>query len=62
MLQSHNLFGVGQVSWDSDDLIQCKQALLIIANANLSRQLIESLDFGSLDVQAVLDEAGYLQY
>ncbi len=45
------------VTWDTEDLVSCKQAVRILffhKGAEVSE--LFSLDFGNLDVEGVLDE------
>ena len=50
------------LSWDSQDLIACKNAVRIIADL-YGLEEVSALDaeyaFGNLDVEAVLGELGY---
>lgn len=44
------------VAWDASDLISCKQAVLILAREGVCDEVLLSLNFGNLDVAAVLEE------
>jgi hypothetical protein len=44
------------ISWNKEDLISSKQALLILLKEGISEEEIHTLDFGSLDVDAIIDE------
>lgn len=44
------------ISWDSQDLIACKQAFLIMIQDGWSLEDLKQLDFGNLDCDAVYDE------
>jgi hypothetical protein len=46
------------VSWDASDLISCKQAVGILAGMGVGEEELLTLDFGSLDVLGVIEEAG----
>lgn len=42
--------------WDSSDLIQCKNTLSSLLIEGHDESVIRGLDFGSLDVDGVIDE------
>lgn len=44
------------ITWNSEDLLSSKQALLILLNEGVSYETISDLNFGSLDVSSVIDE------
>ena len=44
------------VYWDTNDLLQCKQAYKILRNMGYSYEDLSDLDFGSLDVISVEEE------
>ena len=44
------------VYWDPTDLIGCKNAVRILFNSGVAISKLLTLNFGSLDVEAVLDE------
>lgn len=44
------------VSWDTSDLISCKQAVEILTRMGVGEEELLSLDFGGLDVSEVLEE------
>ena len=41
--------------WDTDDLLQCKNTVIAMIIAEISEDIIFSLDFGNLDVADVID-------
>jgi hypothetical protein len=43
-------------SWDTTDLIQCKNTLSSLLIEGHDESVIRGLDFGSLDVDGVIDE------
>lgn len=46
----------GGVDWTPSSLLSCKQAFLILYKEGHSYEELSSLDFGNLDLTAVLDE------
>lgn len=44
------------VSWDTSDLISCKQAVEILTRMGVVEEELLTLDFGGLDVPEVLEE------
>lgn len=45
------------VTWDTEDLISCKQAVCILYFCKgLSEDDLYKLNFGNLDIEGVLDE------
>ena len=44
------------VSWDTSDLISCKQAAEILTRMGVGEEELMDQDFGGLDVSAVLEE------
>lgn len=46
------------VSWDTEDLIECKQAFIILYyREKVSMDIIDTLDFGNLDTDSVITES-----
>lgn len=44
------------VSWDTSDLVSCKQAVEILAGMGVGEEELLTLDFGGLDVSGVIEE------
>ena len=44
------------VYWDTEDLIGCKQALSILLNKGIALETLRALNFGALNVEAVIEE------
>lgn len=44
------------VSWDTSDLISCKQAVEILTRIGVGEEELLTLDFGGLDVSEVVEE------
>lgn len=45
------------VSWNTQDLMECKQAFVILYfHKKVSMSIIDSLDFGNLDIDAVMNQ------
>ena len=42
-------------SWDTDDLLQCKNTVIAMIILGISEEVILSLYFGNLDVTDVID-------
>lgn len=53
----------GVITWDSEDLLSSKNAVMMLANrygVDVVFELDEDGEFGNLDVSAVLEEGGFL--
>lgn len=44
------------VSWNTQDLIGCKQAFCILYNEGVNLEVLKTLDFGCLDIASVCEE------
>lgn len=44
------------VYWSAEDLIGCKQALNILLSKGVSLETLKTLNFGALNVEAVIEE------
>lgn len=56
MWEQFDLIDGTSVRWDSTDLVSCKQAALILERKGISQEVLMTLNFGSLDLLAALDE------
>lgn len=53
----------GKITWDSEDLVSSKNAVVMLANrygVDVVFELDEDGEFGNLDACAVLEEAGFI--
>lgn len=44
------------VSWNSEDLVSCKQAVCILWWKGVDFETLETLNFGALDVEGTIEE------